>query len=47
MIDIKHKKCFCLKSRPIFGLVDGKASHCSQCKTNDMIDVVNKRCSNC
>ena len=37
-------KCVCGK-QSVFGLVgDKKATHCYECKTDNMIDIVNKRC---
>ena len=34
--------CFCGKSRPSFGLKDGKSTHCNKCRTTDMINVNDK-----
>jgi hypothetical protein len=42
MINIKGKKCFCGRVVPIFGIEGGKATHCIKCKTDDMIDIVNR-----
>ena len=45
MIDVKHKKCKCDKSRPTFGYEsDMKAICCKLCKNNDMINVIDKKC---
>lgn len=42
MVNIKDKKCFCGRVVPIFGVDGGKPTHCFQCKTDDMIDLVNR-----
>ena len=38
------KRCECGKSQPTFNLKGLKAEYCSECKTDDMINVKNKRC---
>lgn len=42
MVNIKDKKCFCGRVVPIFGVDGEKPTHCFQCKTDDMIDLVNR-----
>jgi hypothetical protein len=39
----RRRLCICEKN-PSFGLPGGKATHCATCKSDDMIDVVNKKC---
>jgi hypothetical protein len=43
MRDVANKKCIC-GNRVLFGIVDGKPTHCMTCKTDDMRDVANKKC---
>jgi hypothetical protein len=37
-------KCKCGRARPVFGLNGETPSHCASCKTNGMVDVVNRKC---
>ena len=45
MIDVKHKRCKCGKTRPCFNVSDETVGVCCKdCKTDDMIDVISRRC---
>jgi hypothetical protein len=45
---INKRKCIvCFDKRPSFNLVGLKATHCFDCKTNDMKNVVSKLCIDC
>lgn len=40
------KKCSgCNLKQPSYGFIDGKATHCSKCATDDMVDVVSNLCT--
>ncbi len=41
---LKHKKCFCGKARPSFGLEQNVATHCKDCKSFEMRNVISKLC---
>jgi len=43
MINVANKKCPCGK-QPSYGISDGKAMYCSECKKPGMVDVRNKKC---
>ena len=44
MVDVKSKKCPCGKY-PIYGLSGSRPTCCTKCKTDDMVNIVNKtRC---
>jgi hypothetical protein len=48
MIDLKIKKCIkCNIKIPNFGFEGQKATHCGDCKEENMIDVKNKKCIKC
>ncbi len=48
MDDVRNKKCVkCKKTRPNYGLEQGKATHCYNCKTDIMYDVITKKCIKC
>ena len=47
MVNIKSKKCVCGKVIPYFNYKGKKAMYCNNCKKEDMINVVSKRCKNC
>ena len=47
-IDFIYKKCCnCNKVYPSFGMIHGKPTHCSNCKTEDMLYVLSKTCQIC
>jgi hypothetical protein len=45
MFDVIHDICcVCKKTRPSFGLKEGKPTHCATCMTIDMSNIVSKMC---
>ena len=38
MIDVKNKKCTLCNKQPTFGLINNKATHCLEHKTDEMKD---------
>ena len=49
MINVKNKKCIdCNKTLPIYNFAgETKATHCKACKSDDMIDMNNRKCTEC
>jgi len=45
MVNVVSKRCYCGKSLPLFNDPPEKnALYCSNCKSDTMVDVINKRC---
>jgi len=44
MIDLRHIKCNCGKTRPCFNFEGLKPEYCASCRLDSMINVVDKRC---
>ncbi|GAQ89988.1 hypothetical virus protein [Klebsormidium nitens] len=44
MKNVVSPKCFCGKSQPQYGLKGGRATHCSKCRSDNMIDVKSQKC---
>lgn len=46
-LNSKNNKCKgCHKKQPCYGILGEKATHCSKCATNDMVDLVSNLCHN-
>ena len=49
MRDVKNRMCVvCEQTRPVFGMPDDdRATHCSKCKLNGMVDIISRMCVVC
>jgi hypothetical protein len=44
MIDVSNKKCVCGKTQPRYNYEGEKPKYCSECKLDNMINLVEKKC---